>query len=96
MRLWYEVFCKCVLFFFPNFSLDVLLGGHDEGKDPDCNIHRDNDGIDPDCATLTEQYGIVSFEAHPQYNQPKHSNDIGLIRLNRDVTLKGIYLRSCP
>nr|XP_029718230.1 serine protease grass-like [Aedes albopictus] len=63
----------------------VILGEHTKNEDPDCNKYRSNYW---DCADAVEEYGIESFEYHHKYNNPKYSNDIGLLRLNRSVIMK--------
>ncbi|XP_058449065.1 serine protease grass-like [Malaya genurostris] len=70
--------------------VQVRLGEHTRNQDIDCNIYRDNNGveIERDCADPVEDYQVESFEIHPDYNRPKYSNDIGLIRLDRSVTMK--------
>lgn len=70
--------------------VQVRLGEHTRNQEIDCNIYRDKNGeeIERDCADPAEDYEIESFEIHPEYNRPKYSNDIGLIRLRRDVEPK--------
>lgn len=67
----------------------VRLGEHTRSTDIDCNIYRNKEGveIERDCADPVEEYKVESFEIHPDYNRPKYSNDIGLIRLDRDVVM---------
>lgn len=68
----------------------VILGEHTKNQSVDCNIYRNNNGdeMDRDCAEPIEIFGIESIEIHQNYNQPRYAHDIGLIRLNRDVTMK--------
>lgn len=68
----------------------VVLGEHTKGQDKDCNVYLDPQGEvdETDCAESIEVFRIESFEVHQDYNRPKYSNDIGLIRLDRDVTMK--------
>lgn len=68
----------------------VVLGEHTKHQEMDCNIYNDKDGkeIERDCADPIEIFGIDSFVVHPDYNRPKYSNDIALVRLNRDVVMK--------
>ncbi|XP_058811606.1 serine protease grass-like [Topomyia yanbarensis] len=70
--------------------VQVRLGEHTRNQDIDCNIYKDKYGeeIERDCAEPVEDYQVESFEIHPDYNRPKYSNDIGLIRLDRDVVVK--------
>ncbi|XP_065073297.1 serine protease grass-like isoform X3 [Ochlerotatus camptorhynchus] len=67
----------------------VVLGEHTKGQDIDCNIYHDIKGeeIERDCAGPIEEFGIESFDVHQDYNRPIYSNDIGLIRLDKDVTM---------
>lgn len=68
----------------------VILGEHTKNQAEDCNVFRDNAGneLERECAGPIEEFGIESTELHEDYNRPKFSNDIGLIRLNRDVIMK--------
>lgn len=68
----------------------VILGEHTKGQTVDCNIYHNKKGeeIERDCADPVEEFGIESFVVHQDYNRPKYSNDIGLIRLDKDVTMK--------
>ncbi|XP_065073294.1 serine protease grass-like isoform X1 [Ochlerotatus camptorhynchus] len=68
----------------------VILGEHTKNQMVDCNIYRDNNGneMEKECAGPVEEFGIESIEMHQAYNRPKYSNDIGLIRLDRDVSMK--------
>lgn len=68
----------------------VVLGEHTKNQEMDCNIYNDKFGkeIERDCADPIEVFGIDKFIVHPDYNRPKYSNDIALIRLNRDVVMK--------
>lgn len=68
----------------------VVLGEHTKNQEMDCNIYNDKFGkeIERDCADPIEVFGIDKFIVHPDYNRPKYSNDIALVRLNRDVVMK--------
>ncbi|XP_055597074.1 serine protease grass-like [Uranotaenia lowii] len=68
----------------------VRLGEHDKSSEIDCNIYKNKKGeiIERDCANKTEDYGIESIVVHESYQKPKYSNDIGLIRLDRDVEMQ--------
>lgn len=68
----------------------VVLGEHTKNQEIDCNIYNDKFGkeIERDCADPIEVFGIEKFVVHPDYNRPKYSNDIALIRLDRDVVMK--------
>lgn len=68
----------------------VVLGEHTKNQDMDCNIYHDKFGkeIERDCADPVEEFGIESFIVHTNYNRPKYSNDIALVRLNKDVVMK--------
>lgn len=67
------------------------LGEHTRNSDVDCNVFKDELGneIERDCAGAVEDIGIESSVVHPDFNKPRRfSNDIGLIRLDRDVVAK--------
>ncbi|KXJ70830.1 hypothetical protein RP20_CCG022365 [Aedes albopictus] len=68
----------------------VILGEHTKSQDRDCNKFYDANGmlLEMDCAEAVEEFGIESFEHHAEYDRPAHSNDIGLLRLNRRVVMK--------
>lgn len=66
----------------------VILGEHTKGQALDCNVYEQGDEVEQDCADPAEEFGIESFVIHDDYNNPKFSNDIGLLRLSRDVTFK--------
>ncbi|XP_055613018.1 serine protease grass-like [Uranotaenia lowii] len=67
----------------------VRLGEHDKSSEIDCNIYRNPRGmvIQEECAKKPVDYGIESMVVHENYNKPTRSNDIGLIRLDRDVKM---------
>ncbi|XP_055587385.1 serine protease grass-like isoform X2 [Uranotaenia lowii] len=67
----------------------VRLGEHDKSSEIDCNIYKNTRGkvIDRECAKKPVDYEIESFVIHENYQRPMKSNDIGLIRLNRDVEM---------
>lgn len=83
-----------IRFCLSNFRHSVVLGEHTKNQEMDCNIYNDKFGkeIERDCADPIEVFGIDKFIVHPDYNRPKYSNDIALIRLNRDVVMKGIVM----
>lgn len=61
----------------------VRLGEHNRSRDPDCNIH-DND--EENCAGPVEDFGIKYSVVHESYDKPhRFANDIALIRLSRRV-----------
>lgn len=68
----------------------VILGEHTKGQEVDCEVYYLGDTVDRDCADTVEEYSIESSEFHSDYNRPKYNNDIGLIRLDRNVIMKGI------
>lgn len=78
-----------------NLLLDhVRLGEHNKITDIDC------EGQDGDCAGPVQDIKIEKIIVHPQYNKPKFSNDIGLIRLKTQVTfqdhIKPVCLPTTP
>lgn len=68
----------------------IRLGEHTKSTKIDCNIYKNNKGveIERDCADEAENFGVESMIVHENYNRPKYSNDIGLVRLDRDVVMK--------
>ncbi|KXJ71591.1 hypothetical protein RP20_CCG020195 [Aedes albopictus] len=68
----------------------VVLGEHTKNQELDCNIYHDKNGneIERDCAEPAEVFGIEKFVVHPDYNRPKYSNDIALVRLDKQVVMK--------
>lgn len=66
----------------------VILGEHTKGQEVDCEVYYLGDTVDRDCADTVEEYSIESSEFHSDYNRPKYNNDIGLIRLDRNVIMK--------
>lgn len=66
---------------------NVRLGEFDKSQYIDCDVHDAEDGVEKDCAEPAEDYGVESITIHPDYHQESFRNDIGLIRLNRDVTM---------
>lgn len=87
------LFKELLIVSFPCSRHSVVLGEHTKGQDIDCNIYHNSKGeeIERDCAGPIEEFGIESFDVHQDYNRPKYSNDIGLIRLDKDVTMNGKY-----
>lgn len=67
----------------------VRLGEHNKNTEIDC------EGQDGDCAGPVEDIKIEKLIIHPQYNKPKFSNDIGLIRLKRQVNFQDHILPIC-
>lgn len=63
----------------------VILGEHTKGQEVDCEVYYLGDTV--------EEYSIESSEFHSDYNRPKYNNDIGLIRLDRNVIMKGIAVK---
>ncbi|XP_058449068.1 serine protease grass-like [Malaya genurostris] len=57
----------------------VRLGEHNKITDIDC------EGEDGDCAGPVQDVRVETTIIHPMYNNPKFRNDIGLIRLERNV-----------
>ncbi|XP_055526533.1 serine protease grass-like [Wyeomyia smithii] len=58
----------------------VRLGEHNKITDIDC------EGDDGDCAGPVQDVMVEHAIPHPNYNRPRYSNDIGLIRLATSVT----------
>lgn len=68
--------------------LNVRLGELDKSQYIDCYVYSPgHDDTEKDCAEPAEDYGVESTTIHPDYDQKTSQNDIGLIRLNRNVTM---------
>lgn len=78
------------MYHFLNFSDTVILGEYDKSRNPDCYYEHDSTGkeLNPTCLE-TEEFGVESVMVHPDFDRRRYQNDIGLIRLDRDVTVKG-------
>lgn len=68
----------------------VLLGEWDTTTDPDC---RTLIAI-KECTDPVEKYNIEESIPHPYYTQKNNNNDIGLIRVDRDIVYTGTKARS--
>lgn len=71
--------------------ITARLGEHTRSSAVDCNVYPGPPGgVDEiDCSDEYEDFGIESSVVHPEFNRPRRfSNDIGLIRLDRDVEMK--------
>lgn len=67
----------------------IILGEFDKSQEIDCNVNHDT-SLKPgqSCVGPIEEFGFESFQVHPNYNLRKRHIDIGLVRLDRDVTMK--------
>ncbi|KXJ71589.1 hypothetical protein RP20_CCG020193 [Aedes albopictus] len=70
-------------------GLTVILGEYNQSRNPDCYYKNDSSRkeLDPTCLE-TEEFGVESVMVHPDFDRRRYQNDIGLIRLDRDVTMK--------
>lgn len=71
--------------------IGVRLGEHDISNDgPDCDNHNE-------CADVPVNFGIEKVIVHPEYTIIKNApfNDIGLIRLDRDVVFSDFISPIC-
>ena len=66
------------------------MGEHDTTTNPDCKIIGGRRKI---CAPPSEEYGVEMVITHEGYSISKKENDVGLIRLDRDVEYKSNYER---
>ncbi|XP_062540198.1 CLIP domain-containing serine protease B10-like [Armigeres subalbatus] len=66
--------------------LNIRLGELDKSQYQDC-VSYGSDIAEKDCAEPADDYGVESIAIHPEYNQQTFLNDIGLIRLNKNVTM---------
>lgn len=64
----------------------VRLGEYDLETNPDCKF-TDYDE-ERECNPPVLDVDIESLIPHPRYNNPKHSNDIGLVRMAQNVEIK--------
>lgn len=62
----------------------IILGEFDKSHSIDCT----NEESERNCFEPIEEFDVESVTVHPEHNQRSHRNDIGLIRLDRDVTMK--------
>ncbi|XP_001656656.2 melanization protease 1 [Aedes aegypti] len=67
--------------------LNVRLGELDKSQYLDCSVYETGDEAEKDCADPADDYGVETIRIHPEYNHETFQNDIGLIRLNRDVVM---------
>lgn len=61
------------------------MGEHTKSKEQDCI------GSEDDCAGPVQDIAVELEIVHPEYNKPKYANDIGLIRLVRNVMFEGLF-----
>ncbi|XP_018301490.1 serine protease easter-like, partial [Mycetomoellerius zeteki] len=74
----------CVTFLPGGLRLiGVRVGDHDISKERDCDT--DSQGREIVCAERYQDFGVESFQFHPEYTRTKLQNDIALIRLNGTV-----------
>lgn len=75
------------------YRLGVRLGEYRISTDVDCVDHGVNG---QDCiSNQTIDVGIKSVTIHPNYDRRSYSNDIGLVKLAKDIDFTGIeYLSS--
>lgn len=64
----------------------VILGEFDKSQEIDCSFNQGT--LEQSCEGPIEEFGIESVHVHPDHSPRKRHNDIGLIRLDRDVTMK--------
>lgn len=69
------------------FRVNVRLGEYDTTTIRDClEGNCDCQNKPDDCNDPVLNVGIEEIISHQNYNTPRRRNDIGLIRLNQDVT----------
>ena len=71
----------------------VRLGEYDLETNPDCKFTDYDD--ERECNPPVLDVDVESLIPHPRYNNPKHSNDIGLVRMAQNVEIKrgGMLMR---
>lgn len=65
----------------------VRLGEHDLTTNPDCKFTGSHDE-ERECNPPVLDVDIEELIPHPRYNNPKHSNDIGLVRMAQNVEFR--------
>lgn len=65
----------------------VRLGEYDLKVDPDCRRGDERNSDDVDCNSPIQDIEIEELIPHSQYNNPRFSNDIGLVRMAQDVDI---------
>lgn len=65
----------------------VRLGEQSETTDPDCNVSTDKTTGEEvkDCAGPFVDILIESYVFHPEFDNPMYTNDLALLRLDREV-----------
>lgn len=64
----------------------VRVGDHDTTKEIDCDI--DKNGNILVCADKYQEFGIEKRIFHPRYSRTKLTDDIALLRVDRDINLQ--------
>lgn len=67
-------------------AVAVRLGEYDLRTNPDCKVTNDNTG-EEECNLPIQDVEIEQLIPHEQYNTPLYSNDIGLVRLAREIQI---------
>ncbi|KYQ50308.1 Serine protease easter [Trachymyrmex zeteki] len=82
----------CVTFLPGGLRLiGVRVGDHDISKERDCDT--DSQGREIVCAERYQDFGVESFQFHPEYTRTKLQNDIALIRLNGTVDFRPLNVK---
>ncbi|XP_018405715.1 PREDICTED: serine protease easter-like [Cyphomyrmex costatus] len=82
----------CVTFLPAGLQLiGVRVGDHDISKERDCDLN--NQGQEVVCAERYQDFGVDSFQAHPEYTRTKLQNDVALIRLNSTVDFRPLNVK---
>ncbi|KAG5684158.1 hypothetical protein PVAND_013399 [Polypedilum vanderplanki] len=71
----------------------VRLGEYDLTTDPDCQ--HDDDTGKSDCNPPVQDIEIERLIPHSLYNNPRFSNDIGLVRMARDAEISQSVIPIC-
>ena len=67
-------------------AIGARIGDHDISKERDCDLEQD--GIESVCAQRYQDFGLESIHYYPQYSNTKLQNDVGLLRLDRDIDFR--------
>uniref|UniRef100_U5ELY5 Putative trypsin-like serine protease n=1 Tax=Corethrella appendiculata TaxID=1370023 RepID=U5ELY5_9DIPT len=78
----------CVIYLPVSYDLQsVRFNEFNTENEVDCDPANKND-----CTSRTETIKIQSILIHPQFNKPKYTNDIALLRLERPTTMEPICM----
>lgn len=69
----------CITNLPPNYQVvAVRLGEYDRTTDPDCKLIDENE---KECNPPAQDIPVETLIPHPNYNNPRYANDVGVVRL---------------